>query len=120
MTLGQKLEIHDLQNNQGLLPLQLGNARNKIGHNNFIHIINLQSYTIIVEEIRHSLNELGSIHELDNTLATTNLKLNELQLKLNSLLPKRRNKRELINGLGTAIKFLTGNMDANDANRLNE
>lgn len=120
MTLGQKLEIHDLQNNQGLLPLQLGNARNKIGHNNFIHIINLQSYTITVEEIRHSLNELGSIHELDNTLATTNLKLNELQLKLNSLLPKRRNKRGLINGLGTAIKFLTGNMDANDAIRLNE
>lgn len=49
----------------------------------------------------------------------TKLKLHELENKLSSLSPRNRNKRGLFDGLGTAIKCITGNMDANDAHNLN-
>lgn len=47
------------------------------------------------------------------------MKLKELESKLNSLLTKRH-KRGLIDGVGHAIKFITGNMDASDAQEINQ
>lgn len=41
-----------------------------------------------------------------------------MKLKLSSLMTKRT-KRGLIDGMGHAIKFITGNMDANDAQEIN-
>ena len=51
---------------------------------------------------------------LSDSIKITILKLNELQSKLNSIKPFKRPKRGLIDGLGTAAKFITGNMDAHN------
>lgn len=56
---------------------------------------------------------------MSDSIKLTILKLNELQNKLNSIKPFKRPKRGLIDGLGTAVKFITGNMDAQDAQNLN-
>lgn len=43
----------------------------------------------------------------------------QLNDKLNNLLPFKRIKRGLFDGLGSAIKYITGNMDNNDAKKIN-
>lgn len=47
-------------------------------------------------------------------------KLNQAQIKLNALTPYKRSKRRLINGLGSLVKIVTGNMDANDAKEISD
>lgn len=54
-----------------------------------------------------------------NSVESDKIKLEELENKLFKLTPKYKHKRGLINGFGTLIKQITGNMDANDAHRLN-
>lgn len=48
-----------------------------------------------------------------------NLKMSELKRKFLHLLPFNRRKRGIINGIGTLIKTITGNMDAYDAEEIN-
>lgn len=75
------------------------------------------------KNIDKSYESIGVLHELPGlkeTIIITKLKLNEDQNKLNLLWPRYKNKRGLINGLGSVIKFITGNMDANDAQSLND
>lgn len=54
-------------------------------------------------------------HRLANTLIGNINKTRELFNKFNF----NRNKRGLLNGLGTLIKFITGNADDNDLNNIN-
>lgn len=56
---------------------------------------------------------------MDSLKNTTIAKFKNLQTKLHTLYPKSRTRRGLINGMGTVIKTITGNMDAEDANNLN-
>lgn len=101
--------------------MKLGTARTTQTYNNLLHIIKLETYRQTIDKINDSLINFDHIEGLNSTLKTTKIRLNEVQYKLQTLLPTRhRNKRGLINGLGTIIKFISGNMDANDAERLNE
>lgn len=52
---------------------------------------------------------------LVNLLKTNCIQIEEQLAKFNS----HRNKRALINGLGTAIRFITGNLDQNDLKEIN-
>lgn len=47
-------------------------------------------------------------------------KVDQLKIKINALIPKKRVKRGLVNGLGSIIKVVTGNMDAKDAQSIKE
>lgn len=120
MILGQKMEIQDLTNSKGLLPMKLGTAKIILGHNNLIHIVRLEQYQETIDRIRQTLENFEHVNEMKDSLSTTRKKLDELDHKLHTLLPNRRHKRGLINGLGTLIKSITGNMDSNDALHLNE
>lgn len=117
---GQKLEIHNLTDNYGLLPLRLGHAKVIETYKRFIHIINLTNYEQSIEEIRKSLDTLENDQTNSDTVKIANIKFSQLELKLQTLLPKHKLKRGLIDGLGTIIKTITGNMDANDAININE
>lgn len=71
-----------------------------------------------IENIINTLNNFKK-SSYTNAISTTKLKATELLNKIHNLLP-HRTKRGLINGLGTTIKFITGNLDATDAQEINQ
>lgn len=111
------IEINNLENNNGLLQLKLGTARIIKGHNNIIHIVDTNQYLNSIENILNTLDTFNH-SSYTNSISTTRLKATELLDKIHNLIP-HRTKRGLINGLGTAIKFITGNLDATDAEDIN-
>lgn len=114
------MEIQDLTNSKGLLPMKLGAARIILGYTNLLHIVRLDQYQETIDKIRNTLQNFEHADIMNDSLTTTQAKLDELDHKLHTLFPNHRNKRGLINGLGTLIKSITGNMDSNDAIRLNQ
>lgn len=99
--------------------MKLGIARTIQAHSNLLHIVRLDNYEQNIQKLTNSLTNFENFDGLQDSVKITKLKLTELNYKLTSLKPKLRNKRGLINGLGSVIKAITGNMDAYDAQRLN-
>lgn len=117
----QHIEYHDLTNTKGLLALNLGPTKLTSHYNNLIHIID-------VADIRNSLNQMyHNIFETEfnETKSFYNLKnlkqqYTNLDHKIESIeIQHYRNKRGLIDGLGTVFKKITGNMDNDDAIEIN-
>lgn len=100
--------------------MKLGTARTILTYNNLLHIVKLDNYEQTIDRITDSLNTFQHFDELQDTFNITKIKLLDLKNKFNSIKPSIRNKRGLINGLGTIIKSITGNMDARDAHHINE
>lgn len=113
------MDIQDLSIRNGLLPLNLGNAWLITSHSNLIHIIQLEKYEDNINQISDSLLTFENNTELIDSLEITKNKLKEASNNLFPLLPQRRTKRGLVNGLGTIIKSITGNLGANDAIKIN-
>ena len=118
----QRMEIHDLTSSQGLLSLKLGNAKIINDYTKLIHIVNLTIYEENIDIIEYNIKRLQ--HEITTLPFSLNIqivhsKFENLKEKLRLLLPHKIVKRGLINGLGTIIKTITGNMDHNDAVEIN-
>lgn len=122
MTFGQTIHIRNVDDDQKILKFNLGPAKLKESFRNLVHIVDLNEYVASTEKMTETINSIkdyGQHDDIEDILLVSSLKLDELRNRLNSLLPFKRTKRGLINGLGSAIKFITGNMDAEDANKLN-
>lgn len=100
--------------------MELGTARVIQTHKNLLHIVKLDSYERTIDRISESLDTLTNFDELKDSINITKIKLQNVKQKLKTLKPNIRNKRGLVNGLGSFIKIITGNMDARDADRLNK
>lgn len=101
--------------------MKIGPVRTIKGHYNLLHIVRLDHYERSIDKITDSIFKFENLNpQFNDSLNTVKLKLRELNHKLQSLLPKFRNKRGLFDGLGTVIKSITGNLDANDAIELNK
>lgn len=114
------MEIQNLSDNMGILPMKLGTARTIKAYNNLIHVVRLDAYETNINKIANSLTAFDKIGDLKDSLTILNVKVTELKAKLQTLMPRLRNKRGLVNGLGSVIKSITGNMDADDAIHLNK
>lgn len=120
--------IEDVTTNLGLLPIKLGHARTI----DFYHTV---THYYQMDGLLSEINQIRSYHQTVLTRATTDMhpdKFKEsVQIKFrliehmllqaeerlqNSILP-RRQRRGLINGLGSLIKFITGNLDSSDAEK---
>lgn len=113
------LEIHNIGEDQHLIALNLGKAQTITGYYSLIHIIDLDDYTDQIGKLSQIIESFANHSALTNTIEVSRLKLKVLEDKLRTLNPYHRLKRGLIDGLGTAIKFVTGNMDINDAKTIN-
>ena len=71
-------------------------------------------------KIKETLQHFMSSYYNKGSLKMKKFKITDLKNKLNLITNRYCNKRRLFNGIGTAVKFITGNMDSNDAARLNE
>ena len=142
MTLGQKLNIYDMTDNKGILPLKLGSAKLIENHLKLIHIVNLTDYENNINIIRNNVERLIDEIEKFNYENSTITLQKKLDLVLNStviIMKKKFNnlenafdlikpinlkldskvKRGIVDGLGTVIKTITGNMDNNDYHEIN-
>lgn len=121
----QEVTITNLNNNPGLLPHKLGAARVKSKIHSFIHYFDLdpiQKEIKSLKDINKNLTlalTLGLSHpyfvELDNFIRAISYQINAAEQKFNSLSPSNRVKRGLIDALGSIIKAISGNLDAEDA-----
>lgn len=73
-------------------------------------------YEYLGELIKTDLNA-SFFAELQNYEEVLKLQLNQARNKVNNILPSKRTKRRLLNGLGNVIKSITGNVDAADAGK---
>lgn len=88
-----------------------------------MHIIELQTYVKNIDTIENNIKTLLQF-SIETTQDSQNYyqfrieslfrKLYEVKYSLENLIPKNRNKRGLIDGLGSIIKTITGNLDQND------
>lgn len=121
--------IKKLTDNPGILPAKLGSAQNAINEWTFVQIFNLTGiinefnilkaqYERLKSTIESSEHYKREYHNSYNLIATIQIKISNQLAQINPL--NRRYKRGLINGLGSIIKVITGNLDHEDARHYDE
>lgn len=117
MTSQQSIETFDVSNTKGIIGLNLGKARLVTGYTKLIHIIELEDLKINLENINKNIKQLDNISNrvLPNyKIKIAYRKYDKLKKSLDNILPITRNRRGLINPLGSLIKSITGNLDNDD------
>ncbi|XP_074035516.1 uncharacterized protein [Leptinotarsa decemlineata] len=118
-----------INENPGLLPQKLGTAQNIIDYWTFIRVFDLQDLIQefqLIKDITSHINSgfpkhgPNSSKDMKNYLHIMDQQLHEIEDKLTQLFPTlilTRIKRGLINVLGSFVKVITGNLDAEDGQR---
>lgn len=104
----------------GLLPFKLGPMTLVTHYHSFLQYIDLTDIDDRINSVRNQITEMQTklpndtymLYEIQ--LSYLHTKLDKVSYQLQSLKPHRE-RRGLINGLGTVIKSITGNLDYNDA-----
>jgi hypothetical protein len=122
-------KLTDLTNGPGIIPIKVQNSRIISDYYTYVHSINL---TTIQDELDNLLATIkitktdfaNSIQEQVSLARTKILEahINYAKYKFEHVFLNnhKRIKRGLINGLGTAISWLTGNMDAKDKEKYDQ
>ncbi|XP_058838846.1 uncharacterized protein LOC131694275 [Topomyia yanbarensis] len=113
------MQIHDLNNNPGLLALNIGYGFLQIGEHKIFHVINLDTYEPIFKRLGIIINGLKSIDEFQDTVESLDMKYKNAHEIYAELLPRNSRKRGILNFIGTGIKQITGNLDNDDLTLLN-
>ena len=123
-------EIQNVTENTGLLPINLGPAKLHTHDHTFVHYYDLTEIKGVYLDLQHqyylmlhNVNLLYSAHNYQGNLLEyckiINFTINAIDDKISYLYPYKynRTRRGLINGLGSLIKIITGNLDSNDEKR---
>nr|CAC79666.1 env protein [Drosophila melanogaster] len=116
----QAIHVHYLNDNAPIAKIELGKALLIERYKIISHVINLQDYSRCMEQFHLTINKFNPDSTLTDSVTILKAKLTQAQVKLKALTPSYRNKRGLINGLGSLVKVVTGNMDANDNKEIHE
>lgn len=122
----QHLEHFDLKQGKGVLALNLGGARVIESYSKLIQIIELNDIKNNFIKVNSTLSKIKKLmehHKISDTILVTiaERRINKLEIALYNILPdtyKPRQKRGLFNPLGTFIKAITGNVDQEDYEEL--
>lgn len=118
---GKNTNIVNLNNYPGILPFKLGKAKIQSDQLSIIQVYNLG--TLVTEFYRlKSFNNkfIETLKLVEYDVAKQQLINieNKIELQIYQLYPNnKRNKRGILNPLGTVIKCITGNLDSTDAER---
>lgn len=123
----QDVRITNLETNPGILPLKLGQARIQTSLHDFVHYYDLkpiaqeiETISLQYDSITKALNSCYPyFSNLQNFDISLQYQLKSAKRKLDTIYPIHRTKRGLINGLGSIIKAISGNLDQEDAERYN-
>lgn len=120
----QEIKLEDLADGPGLLPFDLGDMKLTTQKHTFLQYIELTDIENSINSVETQLkqtkdrlsNDTYSLYEIQIQFLIN--KLSKTSDQLRSLEPSR-SKRGLIDGLGSVIKSLTGNLDYSDAVKYN-
>lgn len=111
----------------------MGIASNKISYWTLIKIIDLEpirveydnlvnNFKVVTSAYNKHENGKGHFREMENFHKLLEYIIKQIKKKFDALdpAPSKRQKRGLINGLGSLIKFVTGNLDSDDAIKYND
>ncbi|KAL0832399.1 hypothetical protein ABMA28_001824 [Loxostege sticticalis] len=123
-TTAQEIRLESLDDGPGLLPFKLGPTRLITHYHTFLQCIQLNDIENKILQLQTQVqtyetrlpNDTYSLYELQ--INYLNTKLNSALEQLHSLEPSRT-KRGLIDGLGSVIKSISGNLDHSDAIKYN-
>lgn len=124
----QDIRITNLETNPGILPLKLGQARIRTSLHDFVHYYDLKPLSQEIETISQQYDSITKtinnrhpyFPNLQNFDLSLKYQLKSAKRKLDTIYPTHRTKRGLINGLGSIIKAISGNLDQEDAERYNK
>lgn len=130
---GQTLEIQELTENIGILPINLGPAKLERNTHTLVHYYDIEQLLKQYEKLNQqhinlkvtALSEIKNYKELQNYDQILEFIKYNIRMKIDNIIiyaePNlQRTKRGLINGLGTVFKYITGNLDAEDGKRYNK
>ena len=113
----QFIQIHDISNNPGALIMKVGEGRISLGYDKVLHIIELNQFKNSITTIKNVLNRIDNkTGDFSNLIE---LKLSMINDTFMSLLPRNRKVKRSIEVLGSTIKLITGNLDAQDLRNIN-
>lgn len=124
LTLAHEIRLENLDNGPGILPFKLGQAKLVTHYHSFLQYIDLTNIEDRLDSVDSQLrlfankldNDTLKLYELQTNYLTT--KLTKIRNQLDTLEPnKSRTKRGLIDGLGSVVKSITGNLDHTDAEK---
>ncbi|XP_058978987.1 uncharacterized protein LOC131802631 [Musca domestica] len=120
-TKAQTLDIQDLSNNNGYIPIKTGETKTIEHYTKILHIINTTEYERTLETIKTNIDILKTSNtESKRLLDTVNKNFMLLKAKIENLNPHFRKKRALLNILGKGLKIIAGTMDSDDEKQINE
>ena len=123
VNLNQGLRV-DKINNAGFYEEPLGEAKLFDHYHNFLFFINLTKLEVVFSTLVNNSVELSNnkkVYDLVSLKVVDQLKLNLEVVKAQFYkLVFRRSKRGITNGLGSIVKFITGNLDDNDLLVINQ
>lgn len=117
----QFISIQDInESTNPIAKIELGECLIIQTYKNIKHIIDLQEYKSCVEQFSSTLNLIQHDESLIDAAYILEGKIAQLREKIEILTPSGKQKRGLVNGLGSIVKSITGNMDANDGQEIEE
>lgn len=111
----QEIHLQDLNNNNGYITLHMGNERIIKSYNKVLHIINTTEISLTKDHIKDNVLNLKPKSEIIGPMYNTlNQSLTLLEAKIENMKPHYRQRRGLIDILGTGLKYIAGTMDHSD------
>ncbi|XP_055594648.1 uncharacterized protein LOC129745546 [Uranotaenia lowii] len=113
----QTIQIHDITNNAGALILKRGEGKIVAGYDRLLHVIDFEKFEISISIIENVINQMhNSTSDFSQIIK---MKIREIKFILSTLYPKSNRSKRSINILGSTIKLITGNLDAEDLKVIN-
>lgn len=111
-----EIHVFDLSSNPGLLKVDIGKAAIQKGSYKVTHLIDLQNFEITLDQIDGIAKDFDENSSFKNILES---KITTLKRAINNLTPRKRHKRSW-EALGSGIKWIAGNADADDLRNIEE
>lgn len=120
-TKAQTIDLQDLSNNNGYIPIKTGETNTVEHYIKVLHIINTTEFERTMEIIKTNIDTLKTSSSESKTLISTiNKNFMLLKAKIENLNPHFRKKRALLNIIGKGLKMIAGTMDSDDEEQITE